>query len=252
MRLCLALLVLAASAPVRAADIGAPDGPDLSGTWRVDLRLTHQAQVPLLGQVDIESRQVNLAVVEAGRDGWVQRHEPCDLQSSSPTALAVTTFPPRFIAAIPRKEYPVSVSGEAGAWTYHADYGFHAVGFDAALSPSGMPTQVDHPSVRDVDADGQPGATIEVHVPVIGTVEVYLVQQAHTVVDGLVKIGADGRVEEVGGSLAMLRSGQQTLDASNRLFAQTPKVKFQPTMSGFTMERLATGTTCASLMFPPS
>lgn len=248
MKRWLALFVFAASTPARAADIGAPDGPDLSGTWRVDLRVVHEAKVPILGLVQVDSRQVNLAVVEAGPTGWVQRHEPCDLQSTSPTALAATSFPPRFIAAIPRKEYQVTLLEQGGSWVYRADYGFHAIGFDPLASPQGMPTTADDPGVRDADRDGQPGATIEVHVPLLGTVEVYLVQQAHTLVTGPVTVGADGRVGAIGGSLAMLRSGQNTLSASNRLFAHNPQARFLPELSGFSMERVATGTTCDAVM----
>jgi hypothetical protein len=236
--------------PAWAADLGRPPGPDLSGTWRVDLVLVHEAQAPLLGELVVRSHQVNLAVVEATPEGWWQRHEPCDLVSTSPVALAATSFPPRFIASLPRKEYPVSLEAVEGEWRYGADYGFHAVGFDAERAGGRMPVDAGDPSVRDSDGDGKPGATIEVHVPVLGTVQLYMVQQAHTVVSGAATLGAGGEVARIEGALGLRQSGQNTLEASNRLFAANPKVRFLPEQSSFQMVRVEPATRCDALTLP--
>ncbi|MCA9494210.1 MAG: hypothetical protein KC621_29990 [Myxococcales bacterium] len=221
--------------------------PDLVGTWRVEWVATNQAKVPLLGTTTITTRQVSLARIGPGAEGLVQEHDACAIRAEA--RLATTTFPDGFLAALPHKVYAPTLTSEGETWRYRADTGPLFIGYDPLLSPDGVPTEIDHPSVTDWDADGRPGGTVRVKAPLFSEVDVYVVQRSRGLLDGLAEV-RDGRVVGLRGSFVLDGFEQHTIGASNRLFHTTPRATFVPESSWFEMHRVADDATCASITEP--
>jgi hypothetical protein len=228
------------SGPARASE-----PPDLTGTWRVELELTNEVKVPILGPARLRSRQIMQATVERRPDGsLIQHHEACLVETLAEQQIVTTHFPPRFVAALPKKSYPLRLTeSEGGGWSYFADLKPQHLGYDPARSPEGLPRELDHPALVDGDLDGNPGVTAIARAPVFGEVELYLVQAGHTHLRGRV-VSAD-RVE---GAAPMVMLDQWMVGSTNRLFHRNPEVTHRPDLSTFIMDRKPAGTTCADIL----
>jgi tellurite resistance-related uncharacterized protein len=235
--------LLAAAALALATDGAAPpEAPDLRGTWRMDLRITSNATVPVIGTTQVKSRTI-LQVTVDGTAAAPQVHtHPCHLHAEPSRAIATTVIPQSFIDALPKKHFAAELTPTEGGWAFHADMKPQPLGYDPAASGGTLPQNGDDPGITDMEGDGKPGGTIHLDVPLIGKIELYVVQQAHTVLDG-VWTGAD--VWE--GQATVRRFQQRTIGASNRLFIANAQVTVDPSQSRFRWARVPEGTTCAQL-----
>lgn len=216
-------------------------GPlDLSGVWRVTMEIVTAARIPVLGTTDIHTYQTMLATVSADGPGFTVHHQTCTFRAESRPSLATTHFPQAFVDAIPDRDYRLElVDGAAGpAGSMHV--GFVAVGWDPALGS--FPERLDAPSVVDWDHDTAPAATVQLQVPIFGTVDVYQVQAQDLWFDAA-SVSADAIV----GTVRIEGMRSRTLGATNRLFIQNPKLQQLPGRSPFRFERAPPGTTCATL-----
>ena len=239
--LAAALAVAAPAAPAAPPD----ELPDLTGTWRVELSLTNEVKVPVLGTTRLRSQQTMRATLRRGPDGGlIQEHEACRVATVAEQQLVTTHFPPRFVAALPKKRYPVELKPQDnGQLGFFADLRPQFLGYDPALSPAGPPHELDDPALVDGDHDGKPGVTAIARAPVFGEVELYLAQAGHTLLQGVV-LSAD-RIE---GRAPMVRLDQWMVGSTNRLFHRNPEVTHRPDLSTFTMVRQPAGTTCADIL----
>ena len=243
--LCLGTVVaLASGVPAQAQDM---TGPDLTGTWRMEMAVANTAKVPLLGDTLVISKQLNLATITATGSGWSQHHQACDLRSESSRSLATTRFPPGFVQSLPDKTYDLELTRDGDKWAVAADLLPLHVGYDPHAAP-GFPSQADDPGVFDWDRDGKPGATVQIDAVLFGSVELYIVQASHTVLSGLVGTDADGEVTGLSGRLSLEGMVMNSIGATNRLFLTQPEVTFTPDQSGFEMTRVPDGTTCGQLL----
>ncbi len=219
----------------------ASDGYDFSGTWQMVLDTATRAAVPVLGSTSIRTHQTMVATVSrSGSDAFVVSHDVCTLSAEARPALATTRFPDAFINAIPDKTYPLELSEEGGRLRARMNLQPLAVGYDPDKTTA-LPQSLDAPSIVDWDQDGKPASTIEIQVPLLGTVEVYQVQVATAMLDGWVR-----SADEISGGAAVVGLQQRTLGASNRLFVQNPTLSADPAASSFRMNRVASGTRCPS------
>ncbi|MBM4392560.1 MAG: hypothetical protein FJ090_15675 [Deltaproteobacteria bacterium] len=219
----------------------ASDVYDFSGTWQMVLDTATHAAVPVLGRTSIYTHQTMVATVtRAGTDGFVVSHDVCTLVAETRPALATTHFPDAFVNAIPGKSYPLELSDEGGRLRARMNLQPLAVGYDPDKTTA-LPQSLDSPSIVDWDNDGKAAATIEIHLPVLGTVEVYQVQVATAILDGWVRSN-----DEISGGAAVVGLQQRTLGASNRLFVQNPTLSADPSASSFRMTRAPEGTRCPS------
>jgi hypothetical protein len=232
---------MALSAPAAASDAPAAGPTALpDGSYRLEMAVFTRADVPVLGDVDSISRQLMVVTLERGDEGLIQTQHMCDIRMETTSRLGRPYIPRAFIDAIPDRSYPVTLSGE-GELEYRAVVAPHRAGWDPALS-DGMPEDPEHPSVRDEDRDRQPGVTIQLHVPLLGQVDLYVVQDVHTILEGTVV--SQGRVE---GQIDFYKLEQRALGASNPLFRSTPRAVPDRSKSPFTLTRISDGATCAEI-----
>jgi len=220
--------------------------PELSGTWKMTLRVANKAAIPLLGDTTVWSVSTFLTTIEAHGSGYLQSHVTCDIETRSTRRIAEHVLPIAFVEAMPEKTYPIEFNSVGGDWAYHADLGEIHIGYDPLLTGGGLPEKGREEGVlRDWDQDGHVGATVLLKVPLLGIVEVYLIQDTHVAMHGTVVSDrlVFGRVE-----LPTLE--QRIVDASNILLRGNPRIHPDPANSSFRMVRLPDGTSCEDLGLP--
>ena len=217
--------------------------PDLSGTWKLELNGTNQVEIPVLGSNKVRSRQVMLVHIR-GNDPIIQRHRVCSLKVDSDRSVIHTIIPDPWVAALPRKEYPIEIKQrEDGTWSYRADLLPLRIGYDPNVTGDELPQDIDSPGVIDWDGDGKPAATVYLEMNLFGDVEVYLVQAANTILEGTM---TDDR--HIDGQMLLAELRQRTIGASNRLFISNPDVKPYPPESTFKLSRVSDGSSCEDLL----
>ncbi len=215
------VLVLAAGPPVARAEVDPGLRP---GAWALRLETATTAIVPVLGATRGGSISVSAVTVDAGPDGSLRfTHRPCTVEMVGAGGRARMSVSPSFVAAIPAKTTAARLTAEG----WRIDLGLDVVGYDPAVAAA-PPRAPDHPAIRDFDADGHPGATVRLDVPVLGAVELYVAQAAHVVLER-------GRPAAGGlrGQVRTLRFEQSTLGASHKLFAANPEIRPDPARSSF-------------------
>lgn len=214
----------------------ASEPPDLSGTWKMTLSVTTSAHIPVLGDTLVVSERVNLVrIVE--QDGEIlQHHKTCSVHADTEQLIAKTTIPDAFVRSLPAKSYPVDLSWNGAEWRYSADLMPEQMGFTGST----MPSDADDENVEDSDQDGQPGVTVLIRVPLFGTIEVYWVQRAHTLLEGVVE------PETITGQANVLVLEHRIIGASNALFKKQPTV-VPVDGNTFILERVPLGTSCQDL-----
>jgi hypothetical protein len=179
------------------------------GAYALEVEVVTETKLPVIGTKQVHTVSWSLVSLSQDGSGWIQEQRVCsvDVRGGGP---ARTTLPPAFLAAMPRQRFPVEV-GER----YRADGGPTALGME---SDAALPMSPEDPAVLDSDGDGHPGVTVWVDVPMLGRVDMYVAQRAHTVLDGVVTgTGAEGIA-------VVKRMEQRTLDASHHLLVANPPI----------------------------
>jgi hypothetical protein len=216
--------------------------PILPGTYRLEMRFSSHADLPLIGAVRSTTVSTSLVDIRA-RDGALeQAHRVCAARFEGAVPGVRVEMPSRFIAALGTHAYPVALSWDGAEWRYHADLGVEYVGWhrdDAAV----LPERPDDPRVYDWDGDGRPAATLRLSVPIAPGGELYVVQRAHSVLDG--RVVAPGRVE---GRIDVPLFEQAVIGARPGFLRRSPKATQDGERSRFVLERVAAGAACPDLV----
>jgi len=201
------------------------------------IEVASRSKVPFAGTTDVVTRSlVKVSVSE--QDGvWTQSQELCAVEIDG-DSRATTVLPQAFIDAVPDQKYPIKVSASG---SYEADPGLTILGYDPNVTGGALPQKGSSPGVLDFDGDGHPGGTVEVKMPVFGTVKMYIAQAGWSRYVGTARAG---RIE---GKVEIVRMDQRTLGASISAFAANPKIEAVPEKSRFFLERLTTDRSCSSL-----
>lgn len=210
----------------------------LPGTWALEIAVVTESRVPVLGALRSTSRTWVRAVITDGPAGLVQDHVVCGVRIDAPVGRM--EVPAAYVAAIPPRRYPVTVTPEGDAVRYDADTQLFRLGWDDRCAT--VPETPDAPCVVDADADGQPGATVHVSAPLLPWVDVYVAQQTHLVLHG---VAAPDRVE---GRVEVRAVESRVLGASQRLFAGSPRSTPSEGASTFAMVRLPDDAACAAVL----
>lgn len=227
--------------PVRADEL--PGGPDAwSGAYALELRLASATRIPLLGSQRSVTTSLMLVDVERAAGGWTQRHRVCDVRVAGSAGVRMTV-PDAFVRGLAVRRYPAVIADGAGGVRYTADMGVESIGFDPAATGGALPRHADDPGVRDSDRDGSPGATVEIRVPAAGRAKLYIVQRSHLVLSG--RETAPDRIE---GGVRVIFQEQRTLGADPGFFARTPRIRAEPSRSGFTLVRAPSVRSCEDLV----
>jgi hypothetical protein len=212
------------------------------GRYAMELRVASTAKLPLLPADRSTTVSLMLVDVERGRDGALtQRHRVCDVRMENSSAMR-TTVPPKFLNALASRQYPVHLRSSGAGWRYDADMGLDAIGFDPRSSGGEVPERPGDAGVIDADGDGNPGATIEIRVPLMGRARLFIAQRTHLVLQA--QAATPERVE---GAVDIRVMEQRTLGAEPGMFRRTPDIRPDPGRSGFTLVRLPDGYGCADL-----
>lgn len=228
----LPLLSLALLSGLAHAVEGPAVGP---GRYGLELVLGSDAVLPFLGPTPGTSRSWSLVEVREVNGRLVQRHQTCAVRMEGRTGSTSVHLPPAFVAALPQREVPISDSD-----VYRVDLGEDAIGYDPKRGP--MPVALGDAALIDSDGDGQPGATVELHIPVLGVVQLYIVQRGHVRLQGR---AAEGGV--IRGVVETVALDQRTLGASRPLFDHSPTVRPRPERSSFRLVPMPEVKGCAEL-----
>ena len=204
------------------------------GLYVLETEVVTQSQVSIFGRNRVVTTARALAEVAESDDGLRLHQTTCSIEVVD-GSRAITTIPPLFIQSLPRLEYRLEAN-ESGFVLRDGEQRVGLVG-----TPAQFPTSPRDPAVADTDGDGRPGATIELRVPVLGTIDIYVVQRTRTELAGSY---VDGRGA---GQVNVLSFEQVTIGASNPLFRVTPNLAPQSEESAFLLIPVDSGTRCADL-----
>ncbi len=200
-------------------------------------------EMSVVGDIHVVVRSATHVTFEKEGDQWFQVQKVCDVKNFDDTRMSTTIIPKAFIAAIPVTRFPVDLTDTTdGGVRYKADPGVEWVGLDPLPDGEELPHKPDDPRVLDFDGDGKPGATVVLEVPVFKRVELYVVQAAQSIYEGVVK------GEAVAGDTIMTRLDQRTLKATAPFFKAQPPVKPVADLSSFRIWPLGPGADCAAVI----
>jgi hypothetical protein len=207
---------------------------DLDGTYAMENVLVSASTAAIVGKIKSHSYTwIRLKLDHDGQSASVA-HEVCGSEIKG--ALFKSRIPPAYVAAVPAKTYTAAVT-EAGSH-YVSDIGVFNMGVDPACPA--LPTTADDSCARDIDRDGNPGATIQVKFAMFAWVDVYVAQRNHLTLDG--RLADDGWFR---GGLTTKQVGVQVLGASNRMFSRSPAPpEVLLDESSFRMRRIADDASC--------
>lgn len=226
----LALVLTTAASPLEPAE--------LEGTWALEMVARSAARVPVLGEVETTTRTGVLVHLEPdGEGGWLHHHQACgsELEGGGPVQ---TRIPAAYYEAVPAKLLVPTVSASPQGLRYEVDLERFVGGWDPSRCDA-VPSVPDDPCVTDWDGDREPGITLKVKAPLFSWVDVYVAQQTHPWLSGVVT--SPDRIE---GGLRVTEVDNQVLGSSNRLFAANPETRMLSEGSGFTMTRIPDDATC--------
>lgn len=235
------LIALALTAWPRSGTAGTDEFGD--GPFAMQLRVATSARLPVVGTQ--RSVTTSLLLVSWERDGTAgaltQRHRVCDVRMEGGSGGVAPRVPDAFVQSLPSRQYPAEFRpGQGGR--YMADFGLEAIGFDPRLTNGQLPAAPGDAGVLDPDADGRPGATIELRIPVFGRARIYVVQRSH-----LLLRGSRTEAGRIAGDVEIRLLEQRALGADPALFNHTPAVEPDPARSGFVLVRVPEGTGCGRL-----
>ena len=234
----LALCLCACIATSLSARADAPPAPpDLSGHWRLQIRVATEAIVPVLGSVRTATVSTLALHLAPASGGWLATPALCTSRIEGGTALARTVLPDALLASLRPKPWLATLQpAPDGGWRFLADPGPDDIGWDPAAGP--LPFLPADPAARDTDGDSHPGATVFVEVIGITAGQVYVAQRAHARLDGQFTPGAGALpADTISGHALLVELRQNILGATSPMLQKPLKILPDPENSTFSMQR---------------
>lgn len=183
----------------------------ISGYFILEVVIAGVMNVPFLGEIRVVMRSVLSADVRHSPDGVNLTQKVCWVEAYDDTRVSNTIIPDSFVDSIPVQQIPIRFDNKSVSW----DPGPVFIGYkEGGPIPS---TQLD---VRVIDGDGdnEVGNTVLLDIPIIGMVELYLVQ--------VNDLGMSGKWtgKEYYGELNIQRLEQETLGASHSVFQHSNRL----------------------------
>lgn len=213
------------------------------GRFAMRLRVASTAKLPLLPTERSVTTSLMLVDLDRmGEGGVIQHHRVCDVWVEGSSSAVRTVIPRAFVDGLPDRRYSASLDPAGDKLHYTADLGFEAIGFDPRATGGKLPDGSGDPGIRDTDNDGEPGATVELRVPLVGRVRLFIAQRSH-----LVLRGAQAGPDRIAGNVDIQVLEQRPLGADPGLFNRTPDLRPDSANSSFTMIRVPDEMGCAGL-----
>ncbi|MGC6509712.1 MAG: hypothetical protein ACON4U_14910 [Myxococcota bacterium] len=211
----------------------------LPGLYGLEVVMAGLIHVPFLGEIKIMTRSLlAVEIIEVNGQYW-QAQQVCAIESYDSSRLSETRIPSRFVSAIPPQRIPIVLNGTEISWDPKPVY----LGFDGQYP---LPVELTDPRAIDSDQDGVPGVTVFLDIPLLGTVELYMVQSSD--------IAMIGNLDSEGGrgQIKVQELAQETIGSSHIVFNRSNQLIPQPEQSTFWLKPL-TGNDCQSVVqsFPP-
>lgn len=211
---------------------------DLSGVWVHRVVTTSVSKLPVLGEVENESRFYARVEMTQTGDDLSLRISPCYVRIVGEMKRVHTIIPDETLAVMG----PQRRTGRLDGARFAIDRGVDVLGArltDEWRDP--LPDDVAHPAQWDEDGDGKPGVTVRIMGPIDG--DVYVAQRAWNELSGTV-MTPDRIVGRV-----RWNAEQQVLDATSVFLRANPSSRphTDPARNHFEMRRLPPHTTCADI-----
>lgn len=185
--------------------------------YALELRIVSETRVPIVGWRRTETRSYATVRFEPDGEGWSQVQTACAVEVDG----GRVSFPARFVESLPTQQFGIRFDGPSYSAAPEPSY----VGVMGPVAE--LPTEPGDPRVFDQDGDGEPGVTVLLDLPVFGAVEAHIVQAGSSVYRGEVVDGA------IVGRVDVSRLEQETLSATNRMFARSLPTRVIPGASSF-------------------
>lgn len=204
------------------------------------------AEAPLFGTTMSVTESRLLVDLSEVQGGQLATHSVCDVTVDDTVDIATTVIPRAFVAGLPRRQYSIRISTDDGTERWVADLGVETLGIDPSVVGAGpLPKRGTDAGVIDQDKDGNPGVTVQVHVPLFGDVGVYVVQRASLRIDG-----TRASDDHIRGAVFVDLYEQEVVGAARSLFDMSLKVRPAPSGSRFEMWPVADDARCGSVHWP--
>lgn len=237
-------LVVAAALSVWALPARAGDGPPaLAGTWARLEVTTEVSQIPMVGEVTTTHRAIALLEIAQDGDTLTQTETLCAIRFESDKSEARTSIGPGFVAHTPKLVRTARLVRRGAKWQYVAPEQVAVHGAELADPwKDALPAEPKDARVRDVDADGHPGLTVEIRGLIDGAIR--LVQRVRWSLRGLVPSN-----DRVDGLVSWTRE-QSILDATNLFLKTSPPSRphADRAKSWFRSQRVEAGADCAAIL----
>ncbi|MDF1564129.1 MAG: hypothetical protein P1V51_13855 [Deltaproteobacteria bacterium] len=209
--------ILAALALGVGAAPSFPAAAEASGAYLGTQRVRGILKLPVLGEVDTEVTFTVLATIQSGEEGLSIEQRPCSVEFSNVLGIG-TAMEEAGVRRLPVEK--IAFGPAEGDWRAAEPW---LVGWGA----------------EDVDADGKPGATVQVKAPLCGG-EVHVSSQTVSIARGQwTGETFRGRVKVV--------VAQKILGASNACLSMTATDKRQKMSGEFEYRPVPAGTRCEDL-----
>ena len=211
----------------------------LPGLYGLEVVMAGLINVPFLGEIQIMTRSLLAVEIESIDGQYWQSQHVCAVESYDSSRLSQTRIPAQFVSAIPPQRIPIHLNDDQISWDPNPVY----MGFDGQ---SPLPVELTDPRATDTDQDGIPGVTVLLDIPLLGTVELYMVQSSDIAMNG--SWGSDGGR----GQITVQHMAQETIGSSNMVFNRSNQLNPQPELSTFWLRPLKKND-CQSVVnqFPP-
>ncbi len=217
--------------------------------FAMELTVALALKVPFLGEVRSLSRSL-LLVEQTELEGTLFHEQKlCNIEVEDNTRFSQTEISEQFVRSITHKKVPIVLGEKDGHVTYYWDPSLVEVGYH----PGGgaLPEQLGDKRVYDWDNDSHPAATVLLHIPMLGEVEVYVVQRNDLRLTGVaVQRSSElkaGEASEIRGSVQVDLLEQKVLDSSHVIFRNSASATPFSSDSFFRMIPLSIGTCTEAL-----
>jgi len=190
--------------------------PPVDVPWVLETEIQTIAKVPVVGKVFTATKSKSAVVFESQDGHLVQHQRLCEVVVEDDIKMSDTVIPQAFIDANPIQSFAIGTLQP----DYALDMGTTWVGVEEGTDP--LPKRKNDPGIVDFEGDGQPGATVELHVSVFGDVKLRVIQVGHLALTG----AWTGEAFE--GTIDVLRFDQRTISASHAFFKGNPPTEVVP------------------------